>query len=309
MDDNPITNPFDEDDRKNSTSSLNTSAMSPMDEGGTSGWTMLWLSLGVAAMCLGVLAAGAFFYFKPDMNAIAAKYFPSPTITPFLEATATPIPTPNLTATAAILQATDTATAYLATAANAESNWRVVLKDTFDSNKNNWYVKPTDDEYAKTIYEIKNGKYTWDSTAYQGVINQISIGDTSLSDFYLSVDIQQVSGPNSADYGVTFREDTNSNFYYFGIDGRGEYGFSLYNKDWSTLINWTSSSLIRPGQANRITVLAEGSHFTFFINDQYLTEMSDDTLKNGTTALAIEEANKDDHAVFEFDNVELTTPK
>jgi hypothetical protein len=289
-------------------------SMSPLDDDDNPRRRLMMLIFSTAAV-LGccVLFVGAFFYFQPDQLSLIKQYFPSatPTVTPSITPSPTlpATPTPNLTATAVIVQATDTAAAYLATATNAESQWSVVLKDTFDSNKNNWYIKPTDDAYAKTAYEIKNGKYTWDTTAKQGVINQISINDRALGDFYLSADIKEVSGPNSADYGVTFREDDNSNFYYFGVDERGEYGFSLYNKDWSTLINWTSSDLIQPGEVNRITVIGQGSHFTFFINNQYLTEMTDDTLKNGTTALAIEEANKDDYAVFEFDNVVLNTPK
>ena len=108
---------------------------------------------------------------------------------------------------------------------------------------------------------------------------------------------------------MIFREDPNSNFYYFGINEQGQYALYLYNQDWSTLIDWTQSEFIQPGESNRITVLGEGSHFTFFINDQYLTEITNDSIKNGTTALAIELAGENDHAVFIFDNFELRVPK
>jgi hypothetical protein len=279
---------------------------------------MLALSaVGVLGCC--VLFAAAFFYFQPDQLSLVKQYFPSatatftqtPTVTPSItpSPTLSPTPTPNMTATAAAQQATDAAVAYQGTAAVAEAKWRVVLKDTFDSNKNDWYIKPGDDDYAKTSYEIANGKYTWDATAHKGFIDRVSISDKSLSDFYLSVDSTQVSGPNTADHGVVFREDANSNFYYFGIDEQGEYALYLFNKDWSTLIDWTASDLIQTGESNRITVIGTGSHFVFFINDQYLTEITDDSIKSGSTALAIELAAENDHAVFEFDNVALNTPK
>jgi Domain of Unknown Function (DUF1080) len=298
--DNAVINPFDQDDNPRRRIII------------------LALSLvGVLGCC--VLFAAAFFYFQPDQLSLVKQYFPSatstftqtPTVTPSVtpSPTLTATSTPNVTATAAAQQATDTAVAFQATAVIAEGKWRVILKDAFDSNKNDWYVKPSDDEYAKTTYEIANGKYTWDATAHKGFINRVSVSTKSLGDFYLSADMKQASGPDSADYGVVFREDAKSNFYYFGIDDRGQYALYLYNQDWSTLIDWTQTELIQPGESNRITVIGEGSHFIFFINDQYLTEITDDSIKNGTSALAVELAAENDHAVFEFDNVALNTPK
>jgi len=51
-----------------------------------------------------------------------------------------------------------------------------------------------------------------------------------------------------------------------------------------------------------------GSHFTFYINDQYVGEADDDQLSTGTIALAVGLDNAEDQAVFEFDNLELRAP-
>jgi len=273
---------------------------------------IVWAILGITAMCCGVLFIGALFYFKPNAQSLIAQYFPSPTATPTITHTTTPThtstptetptPTPNLTATIQVQNA-------LATATNAADKWHILIKDTFDSNKNKWQIKPSDSEFARTTYEIADGKYTWDITAHKAFIGWVSVNTKAEGDFYLSAEIKQSSGPDSADYGVIFREDTDSNFYYFGINKQGQYVLYLYNQEWSTLIDWTQSELIRPGESNRITVIGEGSNFIFFVNDQYLTEITDDTIKSGITALAIELTDADDHAVFEFDNVELRTPK
>ncbi|MEP6895643.1 MAG: family 16 glycoside hydrolase [Chloroflexota bacterium] len=301
-----FSNPFDDDDMK------------PIEDD-TSGRTFVWLILGVAAIGCGLVFAAAFFFFKPDAQSLVGKYFPSPTatftrtptVTPSItpSPTSTATPTPNMTAKAAVLQATDTAAAYQATALNAATSGRVILKDAFDSNKNNWVVKQSDDAYSLTTYKIAEGNYTWDATAHKAFIGWVTADPKSVSDFYLSVEVKQSSGPDSADYGVIFREDNNSNFYYFGINEQGQYILYLFNTDWSTLIDWTESELIQPGETNRITVLGEGSHFIFFINDQYLIELTDDSIKSGTTALAIELAGADDNAVFQFDNFELRVPK
>lgn len=313
-----FSNPFDQDTQFKSSSAFDDASMSPIEDD-HSGRTFVWLLLGVAAIGCGVLFAAAFFFFKPDAQALVDKYFPSPTATVTRTPTVTPSATPsptltatptlNMTATAAALQATDTAMAYQTVAANAASSGRVIFKDTFDSNKNNWQIKQTDDDYALTTYEIADGMYTWDMTAHQPVISWITTSPKSLTDFYLSVEIKQASGPDSADYGVVFREDADSNFYYFGINEQGQYALYLYNEGWSTLVDWTQSDLIQPGEFNKITLIAEGSHFIFFINGQYLTDITDDSIRSGTAALAVELAEENDQAVFQFDNFELSTPK
>ncbi len=313
-----FSNPFDKDTQFESSSAFDDSGMRPIDDE-KSGSTFIWLIVGVAGIGCGVLFAVGIIFFKPDVQALVGRYFPSatatftrtPTVTPSATAspTLTATPTLNMTATAAAVQATDTALAYQSTAMNAASTGRVIVQDTFDSNKNNWQNKPSDDEYALTKYQIANGNYTWDATAHKPFIGWVTASTKAVNDFYLSVEIKQTSGPDSADSGVIFRADTDSNFYYFGINDQGQYALYLYFQDWSTLIEWTQSELIQPGEANRITVLGEGSHFILLINDQYLTDITDDSIKSGTAALAIELAEENDQAVFQFDNFELRVPK
>ncbi|MBK9927656.1 MAG: hypothetical protein IPP66_20490 [Anaerolineales bacterium] len=313
MDDNLFSNPFDKNEQN--------MGMKPIDsgEGDTSGRSLVWFLIGIIAIgCLCFFGA-ALLYYQPDVKTLYAQYFPSPTSTltatpvststPIPTPTNTPTPTPNMTATAIAIQATDTALAYQATAENAATKWKVIRTDTFDSNKNDWLVESnSEDEYSTTSYEVVDGKYRWDTTAHQSYIGWVRAGRKVLKDFYLSVDIQAMEAPETADYGVVFREDEDSNFYYFGINEQGEYALYVYFKEWSTLIDWTKTDLVKLGKANRITVIGEGSHFTFFINNQYLTEFTDDTLTKGSTALAVELTDTDDHALIEFDNFDLRAP-
>lgn len=298
MDDPSVTNPFDAEDRNTRRS-------------------VLLLSLAVVVLCCCAFAVGGFLWFKPDPQALIAQYFPSstPTASPTLTRTPTPkatatstsTPTPNLTATAEVLQATDTAVAFQGTATSA-ANWKSVTTDTFDSNKNKWLTEAADDEFSNTNYQVVDGKYRWEVTAHKPFMGWVRVSTKKLGDFYVSFDIQQVSGPDTADFGVVFREDNDGNLYYFAITNNGQYAFYEYNSEWSTLIEWTETDLIKKDEVNRITVVAEGSQFTFFINDQYLASFTDEHLAKGTVALAIELANENDEAVFEFDNVELRVP-
>ena len=293
MDEQPVINPFDEDEQSDRR-------------------PIVWATIGVAAMCCGLLFAAALFYFQPDAKSLYAQYFPSPTLTPSRTptstptltptATNTPTPTPNMTATVQIQNAQSTAE-------NALSNWKMVLSDAFDSNENKWLVEEaSDDEYALTSYQITDGKYQWTSTAHKPFIGWVRASSSQFDDFYMTVETRQASGPDSGDYGFILREDEDSNFYYFGISDSGKYAFLLFFNEWSTLKAWTHTELIRPGEVNRITVIAQGSQFIFFVNDQYLTEITNDKIAKGKVALAIELANENDRAVFEFDNFELRAP-
>ena len=299
MNDTSISSPFDEDDKANRR-------------------TILLALFGIILLCCGFVAVGALFWLKPDPQKLIAQYFPSPTPTPsptltrtptpVATATHTPSPTPNLTATAEIVQAAETAVAIQSTATNVANTWRVVLTDTFDSNKNKWLNESTDDEFANVNYQVVDGKYRWDVTTHKSFIGWVRGSTKSLNDFYVSVEARQVSGPETADYGIVFREDDNGNFYYFGINDQSQYVFYEYYGEWLTLIDWTETDLIQAGETNRIVILGEGSQFSFFINDQYLTSFTDENIPNGTVALAIEMADENDEAVFEFDNFELRRP-
>jgi hypothetical protein len=292
MDTPEYSNPFDEDEK-------------------TGRRQVIWSVLGLGTACISCLLILIAYFYRPDPQALFNQYFPSPTVTPSQTpsstptltptTTQTPSPTPNMTATVQVQNAQSTAE-------SAASNWQVILTDTFDSNKNNWLVGESEDEYALTNYQVVDGKYRWEATAHKSFISWVEADEKPLTDFYLSMDVQQMEGSETTDYGVVFREDDDSNFYYFGISDNGNYSFHLYFGDWDTLIDWTETDLIQAGESNRITVIGEGAHFTFFINGEYLTETTDDTLPEGSTSLAMEMSNEDDHSILEFDNFELRAP-
>lgn len=268
--------------------------------------TIGFFLLGAAFAGICLLFISAFIWFQPDQLSLSDRYFPSPTATitpsPTLTPTSTltPTPTPNLTAT---VQAFET------TATSVVSQWIVLLSDTFDANENQWMVGTDDDEYANITREIENGKYRWDATAHKGFTGWVGLETKSVSDFYLTLQAREAKNPTQGDYGLIFREDQDGNFYYFAINHDQAYFVSLnYNGEWINLITPTHSQEIRPVGFNHLTIVGQGSHFIFFINDQYVADITDDRIKTGTTALAISLSNTDDQTIFEFDNVELRVP-
>lgn len=120
---------------------------------------------------------------------------------------------------------------------------------------------------------------------------------------------EQINGAKAAYYGLTFRKDDDENYYFFRVRDDRYFDFLLrYKEEWTTLIDWTKTSAIKPDDVNRLTVTAEGSHFSFYINNELVAEFDDSQLSDGEVGLAIGLSNADDEAVSEFDNFEVRVP-
>jgi hypothetical protein len=129
-----------------------------------------------------------------------------------------------------------------------------------------------------------------------------------MKDFYVSVDCRKVTGSTDTAMGLVFRS-YEGNYYILRVGNVQRFKVALMKNDqWTTLIPWTRSDAIKPYEMNKIAVIGEGSHFLFFINNQYVGEVEDLQLTDGAVGIAISLFHADDHAVFEFDNFELRKP-
>lgn len=265
-------------------------------------------------VCFAFSVIGLITY-QTNIVSLYNLYFPTPTLTSTPQATptrtstptptATSSPTPNLTATHSAFQAL----AFQATASHAMHEWQTVITETFDDNSSGWRATTTDMEHAKFTYEIIDGTYRWNAVAHRGFIEWIPLPTTFMDNFFLSVEVRLGTHTGSNDYGIIFRRDTAGNFYYFAIDADYAYSlFKYYEGTWSTLIDRTFNSLIKKDEPNRLAVIAEGDHLILFINDQFLADEHDDSIKTGTAALAIEIFYANQEGIFEFDNIELRIP-
>lgn len=267
----PFSNPFDQDD-KNKGASVQLAA---------------WIILGMIAAGCCALSVSGMLLSQFNLDTVFGQYFQPQT------------PGPNLTAEAS-----------QATAVSAAGQWQISISDTFEDNRDHrWYVGTDDNQYLKIAYEVKDGKYRWDATAHQGFIQSIDISDKAFTNFYVTVEAQATGIAGISDYGILFREDGINNYYYFGVSNGGEFIVLLFNQGkWSNLLGPTASPLIRTEGANRLAVMGDESHFTFFINDRYVGEMTDNHIAEGRIGLATQLYEVNDQSIFEFDNVEIRTP-
>jgi serine/threonine protein kinase len=255
----------------------------------------------------------------------AAVYYSASTATARARYTATAQARRNATATAearaaataqARKKATSTAEAQAAATAElacahdtaiAPAHWPVILCDTFDTNVNDWRTGDYSSERLTGNRDITNGKYRWEANALKGVVWRWQPDIASVSDFYLTVEARRVSGSEDGRYGLVFRY-ADGDYYLFRI--RDDQHFQLllwYEDEWMALIGWTETSTIRPGQVNRLTVIAEGTRFTFYVNDQLVGEADDSRLSSGRVGVSIA-LDTDDAAILEFDNFEVRAP-
>jgi hypothetical protein len=107
---------------------------------------------------------------------------------------------------------------------------------------------------------------------------------------------------------VAFRENSADHCYAFEIGNDGLYGVSLFEGDWVTLKDWSSSEAIKVGQKNTLTVVAEGSKLSFFVNEEKLATIEDGTLATGSVGLIVNIFEEGNSATVDFDNLIVTTP-
>ncbi len=187
------------------------------------------------------------------------------------------------------------------------SQWPLVLRDTFDDNANNWSVQDFDNEWMITTRRVSDGKYRWKVTARKGVLTSITADAEPVDDFYLSVDAKIVNAPADSTAGLIFR-NTDSDKYVFLIKDNRYTALMRKNDIWTTLIPWTVTTALQAGQSNKLTIVGEGSHFSFYINETFVDEAQDSEFTSGKVGLGIELHQADEQGSYEFDNFELRTP-
>jgi hypothetical protein len=103
-----------------------------------------------------------------------------------------------------------------------------------------------------------------------------------------------------------------SAFYRFDISGDGYFEFSRRNDEsdnaWTTITDWVESAAIQEGASeNRLRIEAEGSRFSFYINDQLVAEADDPTYRSGSIGLDAGSFSEGGVEVA-FDNLMVTEP-
>jgi len=176
------------------------------------------------------------------------------------------------------------------------------FSDDFRSDNGRWGLSESDSavvSVANRTLQIEVFEANWMNWSVNDGANP--------ANFLIEADVTRVEGDPNTEYGILFRLQDGDNFYFFPIDGLGNY--SLYKKqngEWTALIPWTASEEIdiEDGAINRMAVLAEDTLLTLLINDSAVAQIEDETFASGRLALA---AGTFDQAPLtaQFDNVDI----
>jgi len=272
MNEPPISNPFDEEEEKNSQPAQYAEGMSPMDSD-TSGRGLAWLMVGVGAMGCGLLVAAGLFLFRADAQVLYDQYFPSPTTT----FTSTPRPTATKTQTPTITPTpTQSPTPTITPTPHAlitPSHGETIFEETFDNNDRSWGTV-----YDENSVIVKDGKLVFRATT-KGYIGAAFCTACPLfhDAFYFQAEIFTVN-ETAERYGLAIcSSGQGPNYYVFYIDAPNKY-FSVYRHttDWHELAYEYSANINQHPATNTVAVLFDQGAMSFYINNTLVFEYTDE---------------------------------
>jgi hypothetical protein len=229
------------------------------------------------------------------------------TSVPFLSPIATPTYTSTYTPTITASPTLTKTTTPTLTPTPIFGSWRDVFIDPFDSNNNNWQSEPIEGQLGTIEFSFENGKYKWtvSTITNDGMFLPILAPTESLSDFYLSVDVEQTSGAEGETVGLAIRTVETGGYFFEVNQFKRTYTFiSILAGEWQFPIYEAESSAIHSAGINTISVKVEGSSFSFFINNELVNHYTDATIPTGSVGILVSVTGFKD-VVFEFDNFAL----
>ncbi|MEO7018824.1 MAG: DnaJ C-terminal domain-containing protein [Ktedonobacteraceae bacterium] len=164
------------------------------------------------------------------------------------------------------------------------------LDDSMSSQSGNQW-----EEFTSTV----NGTCGFSGGSYHAVMPKATFFQPcfakvpTFSNFALQVNMA-IQGDEG---GIIFRADeANNKYYLFTMSTSGAYNLYVYvsNKgsQAQTLMSGHSSLVLPVGQSNEITLVAQDSTFSFYINKQYLSSVTDSTYSAGMIGVFGESAQQ-----------------
>jgi len=159
----------------------------------------------------------------------------------------------------------------------------VLLEEDFSDPNSGWDAgKDADAEWAYRDGEYRIMVHGTDLAVWSNTRER-----HDWANLVMIVEARRVEGPLDNQYGVIARYRDRGNFYVFAISSDGMYAVQMLRDDeWVDLVTWTASDVVRQGEAtNLLRVECRGTRMRFFVNDEMLAEVEDDTFSSGDVGL------------------------
>ncbi|MBA7487086.1 MAG: tetratricopeptide repeat protein [Spirochaeta sp.] len=117
-------------------------------------------------------------------------------------------------------------------------------------------------------------------------------------DFHLEAKLSLAGSNGYSAAGIIFHYANEENFYYFLVSSRGAFRCDVvFNANPIHLVEWTECPLIKEGEMD-LRIIAHGSFYSFYIDDEWVAEFDDDTIPAGRLGLAAQNYNESENAIF-----------
>lgn len=168
---------------------------------------------------------------------------------------------------------------------NVSATENLIYEDAFDLGTTGAWLLEGDEQGQASIL---------DGQLLLGVdapltVQYVALSEPLFDDFILEVDATQVAGNANNSYGVLVRKIGPAQFYRFEVTGNGQFAVERHDgpDDWVRLTDdWEESPALNAGSGatNHLKIVAQGTRFAFYANDQLLTEFSDEGYLRGVIA-------------------------
>ena len=243
-----------------------------------------WIWIGIAVGVFVVLACSGICLVSVIIPALRPTPTPAPTSTPLppptLVPTATPIPT--------------------ATPTPGPQAGALMYEEDFTAPGEEWQVKDAGD----AVYALDGQAYSIQVNKQSWMAWNATKGD--YADFMLQFDATLVEGDKDNAIGALFRFVDKNNYYELDINGNQSYSVGADVDDtWTQIVSWTQNTAIKPlGQTNRVRLMAYGSTFSLYVNEQFVGQFSDSTFSSGDVAVVVTSYDNPP-ARATFDNIKV----
>lgn len=195
----------------------------------------------------------------------------------------------------AIAQSTSVASATqiaLQDVYNQATNGNPALNDSLSAQDNNQWSEGQNTDSSGNFFgscQFAGGAYN--AQVVSGGIQICQAAAMTFTNLTYQVQVNIVYGHSG---GLDLRTDANLSGYYFRISTDGTYIFKKIavvnnNANSTPLVSGHSSAIVTGNnQLNVLTVIAKGSTFYLYINQQYVNQVSDTTYKSGQIGVYID---------------------
>lgn len=173
----------------------------------------------------------------------------------------------------------------------------VMIEENFDQPTNRW---------DQSAAQVADGSYELRIDIPNNESYGLFLGGSDVSNFDMAVDVQQVAGDPTAEYGIRFRQSGPGDYLMFSLSGSGYYRLvRVVDEEYGSVVPWTANAGIKtgPGAVNRLRVVADGPMLTGYINDTKVMEARDEVNEVGQLTLGLVTFDQGGLAV-RFDNIE-----